>query len=271
MAGQVKEVVILYLSRTFHLHLLNHQFRITTLKPLIGINVDIQSSPNSSARMATIPETYIKAIIQAGGTPILLAPMPDDALLPLLKALSGVLLIGGPDYDPGVYGEKPITEARIADGSRQDFDMRLASHALADFNMRILGVCAGMQLLNIVRGGSLIQDIPSELPETKVSHVNPDSEKQELHWHQVQFDETSKLAAIFGKSKIQAVSAHHQAIRNLGDSLCTSAHAPDGIIEAVEIPERQFALGVQWHPERDPEGSARLFNSFVLGGLESAA
>lgn len=102
MAGQVKQVVILYLSRTFHLHLLSHQFRITTLKPLIGINVDIQCSPNSSARMATIPETYIKAIIQAGGTPILLAPMPDDVLLPLLRALSGVLLIGGPDYDRSV-------------------------------------------------------------------------------------------------------------------------------------------------------------------------
>jgi putative glutamine amidotransferase len=231
------------------------------MKPLIGINLDIQAGPPSRARVKT---NYYEAISAAGGIPILIPPMSDSDLDELFPRLSGILLIGGLDYSPSLYGEEPCSTVELVAQTREDFDFRLLKRALrSKRDVPLLGICGGCQALNISLGGSLIQDIPSALPQSTVKHAKPGSPEADIHKHPIKFERGTRLASIYNLERIEVPTAHHQAIKTLGKGLRAAAWADDGIIEALEAPERRFTLGVQWHPERDFLGNQLLFKEFV--------
>ncbi len=230
------------------------------MKPIIGINLDVTSG---SPPQAAIQTTYYEAIQKAGGIPILLPPMSDDDLDELLRGLNGVLLIGGLDYCPSKYGEEASETVEVCDRQREEFDFRLIDRTLHQTDLPILGICAGAQLLNISLGGSLIQDINSELPETSVVHTINKGWQANPHKHPVNLQLSSQLGQIYRAERLDVPTSHHQAVKKLGRGLVAVAHADDGIIEAVELQGRDFVIGVQWHPERDFAGNAGLFQQFV--------
>jgi putative glutamine amidotransferase len=237
------------------------------MKPLIGINLDISKGPPAVAK---IQSSYFESVLAAGGIPVLLAPMPDEDLKHLLVKLSGILLIGGLDYCPTLYGEEPTDSVELIDPRRQDFDLRLVRYAAQRRDLPFLGICGGCQVLNIGLGGSLIQDISSELPQSNVAHVHSDSQKT-VHKHPVLLEEGTRLAGIYKRTRLDVPTNHHQAVKILGKGLRASAKADDGIVEALESTDHRFMLGVQWHPERDFEGNEPLFKEFVTQSASALA
>jgi len=226
-------------------------------KPLIGINVDIEG-PKRNAR---IYGTYYEAIEKSGGIPILIPPMPESDLRSLLGRLDGVMLIGGDDYPPSYYGQKQHAKDRVMDETRASFDKLLASVAIKDTKLPILGICAGCQIINISQGGDLIQDIPTALTDSKVIHRSKGDEK--IARHTVTFMPGSKLSGLYTAREISVPAAHHQSVDKLGAGLIKSATAQDGVTEAIEMSSKPFVIGVQFHPERDYENNKALFDAFI--------
>ncbi len=225
------------------------------MKPIIGVNTDVNRK-SSSDTCYTILKNYVAAIESAGGIPLLLPPMAKEDLTPLLKNIHGMLFIGGNDYSPSLYGEKPDETIELIDQERENFDLTLMNLCLNDFKVPILGICGGCQLLNISLNGSLIQDIP----ESNVKHGK--------HlWHYVEIEKNSKLYDIYKATRLNVPTNHHQAIKKLGHGLTISAYADDKIIEAIEITNKNFIIGVQWHPERDLAGNLPLFKAFIESSL----
>jgi Predicted glutamine amidotransferases len=142
---------------------------------------------------------------------------------------------------------------------RSDYDVELARAVLKTDRLPLLGICAGCQVLNIASGGSLIQDIPSHKPDSKVTHRGPQGAVR----HTVTLVSGSKLAKIYEKTSFEVPTAHHQCVGKLGSQLKVAANTEDGIVESVENTERPFVVGVQWHPERDFENNEALFKEFV--------
>lgn len=237
------------------------------MKPIIGINLDVTTG---TPPQASIQTTYYEAIQKAGGIPILLPPMSDSDLDDVLRSLNGVLLIGGLDYCPSKYGEEASATVEVCDKQREEFDFRLIDRTLHQTSLPILGICAGAQLLNISLGGSLIQDINSELPETDVVHTINKGWQADPHKHPVNLQLSSQLGRIYKSERFDVPTSHHQAVKKLGKGLVAVAHADDGIIEAVELEDRPFIIGVQWHPERDFVGNAGLFQHFVQAAAQGS-
>lgn len=230
------------------------------MKPIIGINLDIEKGPPARAQVNL---DYFESVQRAGGIPLLIPPLPDEDLLVLLEKIDGLVLIGGDDYSPSIYGEEPSDKVDLLHPKREEFDLRLVKHVLNRPEMPVLGICGGLQLLNIGLGGSLIQDIPSALPQSPVMHSKPNAWLTGFQRHHVSIERASMLGRLYRVDSIEVNSFHHQAIKQLGSGLVASAHAEDGIIEAVELPSRTFTVAVQWHPERDFEGNKSLFEQLV--------
>lgn len=229
------------------------------MKPIIGINLDVKEGPPEHAQ---IQANYYRAIQSSGGIPVLIPPMPERDLEELLGTLAGILFIGGDDYCPSHYGEKAHEAVERCHPERDEFDCRLMKKTLSKTTLPILGVCAGAQLLNISMGGSLIQDIKSEVANAH-DHTSKDPWVTGFNRHSVRLEPNSELAKIYSSTTVEVVSSHHQAMRRLGDGLQAVAWAEDGIIEAIESKTRPLTIGVQWHPERDYNGNIPLFNEFV--------
>jgi putative glutamine amidotransferase len=230
------------------------------MKPIIGINLDVMGG---SPPQAAIQSTYFEAVQKAGGIPVLLPPMPDCDLDDLFRSLQGLMLIGGLDYCPTKYGEQASSLVELCDPQREDFDFRLIDRTISRTDIPILGICAGAQLLNIALGGTLIQDINTELPDTQVVHTINVGWQADPHKHPINLKLSSQLGKIYKSDRLNVPTSHHQSVKNLGQGLIAVAHADDGIIEAIELEGRPFTIGVQWHPERDFEGNANLFKHFV--------
>jgi putative glutamine amidotransferase len=228
------------------------------IKPIIGIGSDVQSPPGKRER-AFIYLTYVDALRRAGAIPVLIPPQPENAA-ELVSELDGVLLAGGDDCDPALYGEERHPTVEPMDARRQSNDVSLAK-AARDRGIPVLGICLGVQVMNVAAGGSLVQDIASQV-ETEIDHA---SEPEDRARHDVIIERGTKLATILGDRELNVNSSHHQAIGRVGDGLAVTAHAPDGIIEGLEDPRHPFYVGVQWHPEdMSGEGSAStLFGAFV--------
>lgn len=228
--------------------------------PTIGINTDIDGEKPEIARVNT---QYLDAVIKAGAVPVLLPPMPEGQLRSILPKLDGILMIGGDDYPPSLYKQEKHPSVSTMKSKRSQFDMLLASEALKQKGMPFLGICAGCQALNIASGGSLMQDIPSGKPESKIKHSSPEGWKKGFSKHPVQLEKNSKLAGIFGETSLEVVSSHHQCVDKTGENLKLAARAEDGVCEAIEKSGDDFVVGVQWHPERDYESNQKLFGEFV--------
>ena len=229
------------------------------MKPLIGIGSDVQS-PAGHRERAFAYLTYVEALRHAGAVPVLIPPQPENAA-ELVEELDGILLAGGDDCDPAAYGaERHPSVDPMMDARRQSNDLTLARVA-RERGIPTLGICLGLQVMNVAAGGTLVQDIPSEV-DTEIKHV---SEPEDRARHEVIVEQGTRLAGILSRRELNVNSSHHQSVRNVGEGLRVTAHAPDGIIEGLEDDRHPFYLGVQWHPEdMAGEGSASaLFGAFV--------
>ncbi|MHC5020339.1 MAG: gamma-glutamyl-gamma-aminobutyrate hydrolase family protein [Planctomycetota bacterium] len=231
------------------------------MRPIIAINADWVAEPFEHAR---IRAPYLHAVEAAGGIPLLLPPTADPADAgALLARADGLLLSGGDDPDPALYGEVARPEIVPLLPRREAFDLELCRLAYAR-RIPTLAVCAGMQVLAISRGGSLHQHLPAQLPNA-LPHKAPDGAPKLVH--DVMLTPGSRLAAAMGTTRAATVSHHHQAVRETGDGLRVVGRCPeDGVVEAIEAPGHPFCVGVQWHPERPEAGSQadrRLFEALV--------
>jgi putative glutamine amidotransferase len=235
-------------------------------KPVIGIGTDINVTPGKRDR-AFVYTTYVDSLRRAGAIPVLIPPQPENAA-EIIEDLDGILLAGGDDCDPAVYGEEPHPTLEPMDPRRQQNDMTLARIA-RQHNIPTLGICLGLQVMNVAAGGTLLQDINSQL-ETDIVH---DSDPSERVRHDVRIESGTKLSNILPARQLNVNSSHHQAIKDIGEGLKVTAQAPDGIVEGLEDPHHPFYLGVQWHPEDMPgESSASaLFGAFVEAARRHAA
>lgn len=211
-------------------------------------------------------DRYVEAVRNAGGDPVEVPlNLSAEELAGLASSLDAFVLTGSPaDVDPNRYHEAPRPKCAPADQRREFTDFAVLEHAFAE-HKPVLAICYGIQLLNVFLGGSLVQDIPSEC-RTKIIHAwNRASGAPEPH-HAIRIEPDSRLEQLSGALDSEVNSSHHQAILDLGRGLRVTAHAPDGIIEAVEwIGPTDWVTGVQWHPERIPdhELSAALFRELV--------
>jgi putative glutamine amidotransferase len=227
-------------------------------KPIIGIGADVHVTQGKRDR-AFVYTTYAESLRRAGAIPVLIPPQPENAA-EVLAGLDGLLLAGGFDCDPTLYGEQPHSTVEPMDQRRQDNDLALAK-AARELGVPTLGICLGLQVMNVAAGGTLVQDIDSQM-ETEIQHA---SQPENRVRHDVTIEQGTHLAAIVREREMTVNSSHHQAVRNVGSGFRVTAQAPDGVVEGIEDPLHPFYLGVQWHPEDMPgENSAsRIFGALV--------
>jgi putative glutamine amidotransferase len=210
-------------------------------------------------------EYYYRAIRQAGAEPVPISlAIPSGVLIELCSSLDGFALTGSPsDVNPTRYHEERHRQTAVSDAAREKTDGTLIYHALAA-GKPVLGICYGNQLINVYFGGTLIQDIPSELPQ-HLQHAKRDGETHDPA-HTVKLEPGSRVAGLAGATEARVNSSHHQSVREPGRNLRVTAHAPDGVIEALEwTGDSNWIVGVQWHPERmegDPFAAA-IFSELV--------
>ena len=230
-------------------------------KPVIGI-VPLVDAGRESLWM--LPG-YMDAVAQAGGVPVML-PLTDERadLETLLELCAGIPLTGGQDVSPEIYGQTALPLCGELCPARDRMERVLLTAAL-EREKAILGICRGMQFLNAALGGTLYQDLPAQRPSDCDHHMAAPYDRKA---HLVALPADAPLAALLGAGEIGVNSCHHQAIRDLAPGLSAMAAAPDGVVEAVYLPERRFVWGVQWHPEfsyRVDANSRRIFSAFVEG------
>ena len=212
--------------------------------------------------------TYPQAIRRAGAVPIVIPPLDVESIEPLLDGLYGLCLSGGPDLHPSIYGAEPHPELGPTEPHLDEFEVALVRAAEAR-ELPVLAICRGLQVLNVSRGGTLVQDLPSERP-SEVQH-----RQTEVGWvptHDVRIEPGSLVAACLGETEARVNSFHHQAVDRLGDGLRIVGWAPDGTVEAVEATDRRFTVAVQWHAEsmvRSPE-QERLLSAFARAASNAA-
>jgi len=239
-----------------------------TPKPRIAL-ISTRVKHKTRADTYEIPRAYLEAVLKAGGVPILLpANLPVEELPGLLSGVNGVFLSGGGDLHPTRYGEAEHPEIHSIDPERDAFELALVPLVLAA-DKPLLAICRGCQVLNAALGGTLWWDIPSQLPEAGRHDWYP-AYPRDLLAHVVEVEAGTRLAEVLGSEPARVNSLHHQAVKGVGEGLMVSARAEDGVIEGIELPERRFALGVQWHPECLPEDERMrgLFKAFVQAAGE---
>jgi putative glutamine amidotransferase len=212
-------------------------------RPRIGLNCDL--AVKDGVEIAKVNAAYVESVLSGGGLPVLLPPVPAELVAEALAGVDGLVLTGGRDYDPALYGEPPHAKTELLDPRRTEFDAALASAAIAG-GVPILGICGGAQLINIARGGTLVQHVPERFGGA-ITHQWAGGQEP---YHEVQIEPESALARIVGGGLLNVNSSHHQAIGRLGRGLRVVATASDGVVEAVEGAGPEFLIGVQWHPER---------------------
>jgi putative glutamine amidotransferase len=236
-------------------------------KPLIGLVASYWASPNQNprARVQGQMSTYVDAILGAGGLPVLIpVALPAEDLAQLYGELAGLVLPGGGDVDPRHYAAAPHPATYSIDDDRDRVELYLTRQAVAD-RKPFFGVCRGIQVLNVALGGTLYQDLPSERPGALPHYFRAPEFAPDHMAHTIQVEEDSLLARCLGAPIAQVNSRHHQAARDVAPGLTVVARAPDGVVEALELPGHPFALGVQWHPEnlQAEPGMRGLFEGLV--------
>jgi putative glutamine amidotransferase len=225
-------------------------------QPLIGITsvYKVDKEDNSASTMVAF--TYVEAVAENGGVPVVLPTVTSEEILQrYVQELDGLVLVGGADIPPSAYGEQPHETVKVLPMRRFIFDRKLISLWLSS-GKPLLGICLGMQFTNVVSGGSLIQDIPSQVG-TDVTHRRK--------YHRVRIKPGSSLAELLGAQEALVYSNHHQAVDKLGKKLKVIAHAEDGVIEALECIDCKFGLFVQWHPEKmeDTEHRNAIYGALI--------
>lgn len=245
-----------------------------TPDPIVLVTPDIETKAGRRGpyRCFNLDETYATAVQEAGGIPLIAPYTENDAAIDaLLEGCDGLLLSGGDfDVDPALFGAMPHARLGTLKPERTRFELSLLRGAVVR-SLPVLGICGGMQLMNVERGGSLWQDVPSERPE---SLEHQQGTAKHLAGHEVVVTPATLLSQLTGETGSLGVnSTHHQAVRTLGTGLVASAIATDGLIEAIEDPACGFFLGVQWHPEAMPQEARQraLYAGFVAAAKTKAA
>lgn len=232
----------------------------STVKPVIGLTTYKQRAQTGvwDVTAAFLPAVYFEAVQRAGGIPVLLPPQPVDAEIVgrVLDGLDGIIVTGGADVDPARYGQDAAPETDKPHLERDAWEDALLSAAI-DRELPFLGICRGMQVLNVNRGGSLHQHLPAVVGDDRYRIG-----KGEFATNEVVVEPGSELDALVG-AKLPVKSYHHQAVDAVGDGLRVTARTDDGIVQAVELEGVPFGLAVQWHPEEDAAEDARLFAGLV--------
>ena len=238
----------------------------TSAKPRVGIPYRTRNEELKSER--TKYDKYVQAVAKAGGEPVEVSlSLSADELRKLAGTLDAIVLTGSPaDVNPSLYGAARNPASAEADPHREHTDFALLEHAFAE-HKPVLAICYGIQSLNVFLGGTLIQDIPSEL-HTPIQHPWSNRDKGAPEpFHVAKIESGSRLRELAGEEEVRVNSSHHQSILEPGRSLRIAAHASDGVIEAVEwTGDSNWVTGVQWHPERIVESDSfaqRLFISLV--------
>jgi putative glutamine amidotransferase len=232
-----------------------------TLQSLGGVSVDIPPSWVMSQR-------YIVTLVNAGATPWLIPLIDDDPLRSIYENLDGVFLPGGADIDPASYGQDPHPLCDKTDRDRDRVELALAKWAIEE-KKPVLGVCRGMQLINLAAGGTLYQDLAEQMHGSIKHDYFPfggQNFRRDFLAHEVDVAPGSRLARVFGAGPLRVNSMHHQGVRDIGDALAVTATADDGLIEGLESQGDAYVVGVQWHPEAltdNEEASRKLFEDFV--------
>lgn len=233
------------------------------MRPLIGITCATHSS-ESGRRWFGLYQSYARAIALAGGAPVLIPTLgasETDSLRRLFDSLDGLLLPGGADLQPSTYGAEPQPHLGEVDPELDETEIQLARWALAE-RVPVLGICRGQQTLNVAAGGTLYQDIPSDLPDALPHRVEP----RNAMAHHIEVQADSRLADLLGATSVPVNSLHHQAVRDVAANFEVVARAPDGVIEGLEHSDHPFAVSVQFHPEDlvpGHEASERLLTRFI--------
>lgn len=232
--------------------------------PLIGITSARVRSPYGFP-LIQVTEAYVQALTQAGAIPVLIPlGLPESTLASLLPRLDGVLFSGGGDIAPERYGHEAHSLVDGVDRDRDQVEIQLLQETLRA-GRPFLGICRGIQLINIGLGGTLYEDILDQRPQALQHQYYPNWPRNYLA-HPIHVDEASRLGKILGAKETQVNSLHHQGIEHLAVGVQVTATAPDGVIEAFELPDYPFGIAVQWHPEwlREDPAMRNLFREFVL-------
>jgi len=228
-------------------------------RPLIGITSVYQQDKDDGSAKTVVDFAYVKAVAENGGVPVVLPTVTsEEILLRYVEQLDGLVLVGGADIPPAAYGQQPHETVKVMPEQRYAFERQLIQMWLSK-GKPILGICLGMQFVNVVSGGTLIQDIPSQVG-TEVAHRRK--------YHIVRIEPSCSLAEILGSEEALVYSNHHQAVDKLGKNLKIIARAEDGVVEALERVQGGFGLFVQWHPESMRDTAHR---DAVYGALIRAA
>lgn len=234
-------------------------------RPFILVSTDLFGDPVREG----IRRQYLDAVIAAGGLPVQVpVGLDDEAIDELVESASGLLLTGGADVDPKLYGEEKSEKCGAILSERDEAECALTRAALRE-GLPILAICRGLQVLNVIAGGTLIQDIPETLGLPLTAHRQEGDYSETVH--EVEIVPGTLLASVVGEETLAVNTKHHQAVKTPAPSLHVVAKSPDGVIEALEDPAFPFVLGVQWHPEmlaKTHPRHAALFEAFVRAAQE---
>ncbi|GAB4209413.1 MAG: gamma-glutamyl-gamma-aminobutyrate hydrolase family protein [Roseiflexaceae bacterium] len=237
------------------------------MRPLIGIPCGTFRDRDWCPPTHGHRQTYVDAVVAAGGAPLLIPLIEQEEVLrTIYDRLDGLLLAGGGDIQPHYYGEEPLPELGTTDALRDQVEIPLVRWAMED-GKPVLGICRGLQVLNVALGGTLYQDIPSQI-QTDIVHDSSYTRKDWTYMaHDIALEPGSRLAEILGVTRFGTNSLHHQSLKTVAEPLQPVGWAPDGVVEAVEGRNGQFVIGVQCHPEAlqgeaDPRWRA-LFRRFI--------
>jgi putative glutamine amidotransferase len=232
------------------------------MKPLIGITTN-QSTNSYGQPTILLQQSYVRAVMQAGGVPVLIpSTIANDGWEAVYSRLDGILFSGGGDIALDHFSGQAHPRIDDVEPERDSIELQMIQAAASD-GKPFLGICRGCQVLNVALGGTLYTHIPDQLPGA-LDHSYPGNKRTVLV-HEVKIEEGTYVAEIYGEPIIKVNSLHHQGLKDIAPTLRVAGHAPDGLVEAVELPEHPFGLGVQWHPEwlTDQESTRNLFRKFV--------
>ncbi|HUF00212.1 MAG TPA: gamma-glutamyl-gamma-aminobutyrate hydrolase family protein [Anaerolineales bacterium] len=232
------------------------------MKPLIGITTN-QAKNGYGQPTIMLMQSYVNAVREAGGVPVLIPSLiAEDGWDAVYARLDGILFSGGGDigleYSPG----EPHPRIDDVDPVRDSIELKMLQTA-ATGGKPFLGICRGCQVMNVALGGTLYTHIPDQLPNA-LDHSYPGNMRTVLV-HEVKIEEGTRIAEIFGEPIIKVNSLHHQGLKDIAPSLRVAGHSPDGLVEAIELPDHPFGLAVQWHPEglTDQQPTRNLFRKFI--------
>ena len=241
------------------------------MRPLIGIPCAGNLRSRTSYRRFAVGQSYCRALQMAGGAPILIPLLDDEqALAGIYQQLDGLLLAGGGDIEAHHFGQKRLAKLSGMDRPRDRAELWLTRRAFED-DLPVLGICRGVQMLTVALGGTLVQDIPAQVPGALRHNFHPDHPRNYLG-HEVVVEHGTRLADILSAARTRVNSFHHQSVQDVPPVLRVTAHASDGVVEAVEAPDKRFVVGVQWHPEElvgDDPRMKRLFETLVEAATAS--